>query len=91
MRLLGDQDIAPPRSGQDIKRFRLDVRAMGLNEMAKDMKINPATLAKVEADENVWIKTRKAIAEYFDQQPEFDGQTITILTIWPELLEDEAA
>lgn len=83
--------VDPPRSPKDIRRWRLE-RGLTLDKFAREMGVSPQTLDKVEKEEpTLTLKPRIKIAEYFDGLPELEASEVTILTIWPELLEDKAA
>lgn len=80
---------APPKSGHDLKLYRLN-HGISLDEMSNAIGISKPTLMKAEADGELWLRSRKAIADYFDGLPEFQESEITVTSIWPELLESEA-
>lgn len=83
--------LEPPRSGRDIRRYRLG-ETMTIEQLAHKIGIAPQTLEKIERGEsNLWMKSREKVVEYFQDLPEFDDHSITVLTIWPELMEDKAA
>lgn len=80
-----------PRSGTELRKLRIDHFGLSARQMAEKMGIEKRTLLKAERDEGLWVPSRKAIADWLNKQPEFADAEITVTTIWPELMEDEAA
>lgn len=79
-----------PNSGEKIREFRLNERGVSANQLAEEIGILKRTLLKAERDEGIAVPSRKAIADWFDQQPEFAEVEVTVTSMWPELMEDEA-
>jgi transcriptional regulator with XRE-family HTH domain len=89
MTLPADNSVVQPiTSGDDIRAFRIN-RGMSLVQLANEMDISKQTLLKAELGKDLWLKSRKAIADYFNELPEYEDVDITVISIWPDLMAED--
>lgn len=85
----GQEQHPIPTSGATIRSFRLNERGVSASALAEEIGILKRTLLKAERDEGISVPSRKAIADWFDRQPEFAQVRVEVTSIWPELMEDD--